>query len=110
MISNPDLPDEEGWEGGRFHLVELGLYVKLDHLVVITFSGLRLHGGTPPLAPPGAVIPAWAYRCVEVAYPQGATMDGRASMNIAINGDGIPLSLTPVMRDLSHPKCEIEEV
>ncbi|KAF9060247.1 hypothetical protein BDP27DRAFT_1430278 [Rhodocollybia butyracea] len=58
MFSLPDLPNDSGWGGGQFHLVELGLYVRLDKPVVLSFSGLRLHGGTPPLAPVGMNI-AW---------------------------------------------------
>ncbi len=109
MFANPDLPDDvAGWEGGRFHLVELGFYVRLDTLVAITFSGLRQHGGTPPLAPEGAEIPDWAYRWVTVLYPQGATLDGRVTMNIASNSDGTPLQLTPQMKDMTSPKPDVE--
>ncbi|KAJ3911094.1 hypothetical protein F5877DRAFT_1493, partial [Lentinula edodes] len=76
MFAYPDIPTGEGWKGGRFHLVEFGLYVELDKIKSITFSGLRLHGGTPPLAPVGVPIPPSAYRWVVVLYPQGAILDG----------------------------------
>lgn len=99
ILSAPDLP--EGWEGGRFHLVEFGLYVELDGLIIANFSGLRLHGGTPPLAPTGAEIPAWAYRSVVVLYPQGPILDGRVVMNISADEDGVPMQLTPKMRNLT---------
>ncbi|KAJ3928914.1 MAG: hypothetical protein NXY57DRAFT_964082 [Lentinula lateritia] len=108
ILSAPDLP--EGWEGGRFHLVEFGLYVELDGLIIANFSGLRLHGGTPPLAPTGAEIPAWAYRSVVVLYPQGPILDGRVVMNISADEDGVPMQLTPKMRNLTSqpPIAEIE--
>ncbi|KAJ3897346.1 hypothetical protein F5879DRAFT_927913, partial [Lentinula edodes] len=108
ILSFPDLPD--GWEGGRFHLVEFGLYIELDGLVIANFSGLRLHGGTPPLAPTGADIPAWAYRSVVVLYPQGPILDGRVVMNLSADEDGVPMQLTPKMRDsnLRWPIAENE--
>ncbi|KAJ3885797.1 hypothetical protein GG344DRAFT_82325 [Lentinula edodes] len=108
ILSAPDLP--EGWEGGRFHLVEFGLYVELDGLIIANFSGLRLHGGTPPLAPTGAEIPAWAYRSGVVLYPQGPILDGRVVMNISADEDGVPMQLTPKMRNLTSqpPIAETE--
>ncbi|KAH7868085.1 uncharacterized protein C8R40DRAFT_1178297 [Lentinula edodes] len=77
MFAYPDIPTGEGWEGGRFHLVEFGLYVELDKIKSITFSGLRLHG--------------------VVLYPQGAILDGRVTMNIAAGPNGVPIQLTPEM-------------
>ncbi|KAF9016251.1 hypothetical protein BDP27DRAFT_1440716 [Rhodocollybia butyracea] len=37
LLANSDLPDD--WEGGRFHLVEFGLYVVLDGITASTFTG-----------------------------------------------------------------------
>ncbi|KAF9065742.1 hypothetical protein BDP27DRAFT_1366135 [Rhodocollybia butyracea] len=88
LLANSDLPDD--WKGGRFHLVEFGLYVVLDGITASTFTGLRLHGGTPPLAPAGAIIPSWAYQWVIVLYPQGATLDGRVNMNLYCEGNEDP--------------------
>ncbi|KAJ4499896.1 hypothetical protein C8R41DRAFT_709149, partial [Lentinula lateritia] len=76
IISNPDIPTDDGWEGGRFHLVEFGAFVELNGPTMVTFTSLRLHGGTPPLAPVGVEIPPWAYRWVVVLYPQAALLDG----------------------------------
>jgi len=50
MIVNSRLP--KGYEPGRFHLLALGLYFVLDHLLVPLFCGLAKHVGTPPIAPP----------------------------------------------------------
>ncbi|KAJ3937632.1 MAG: hypothetical protein NXY57DRAFT_1034349 [Lentinula lateritia] len=108
MFSYPDMPIGNGWEGGRFHLVELGLYAELDGLKSITFTGLRLHGGTPPLAPAGTPIPPWAYRWVVVLYPQGAILDGKATVNVAATSKGFPVQVIPAMLDAMAPEPEIE--
>lgn len=109
MFSYPDMPIGNGWEGGRFHLVELGLYAELDGLKSITFTGLRLHGGTPPLAPAGTPIPPWAYRWVVVLYPQGAILDGKATVNVAATSKGFPVQVIPAMLDAMAPEPEIEK-
>jgi len=49
MISNCDIPDV--YEPGRFHILELGVYIILDSFVSVYFSGLRVHGGTSPIGP-----------------------------------------------------------
>ncbi|KIK60687.1 hypothetical protein GYMLUDRAFT_59402 [Collybiopsis luxurians FD-317 M1] len=85
LFSYPDIP--AGWEGGCFHIVDFGLYVKLDGLKSITFSGLHLHGGTSLLAP------------AVVLYPQGATLDGQVIFNIGADSDGAAIQLTSQMKD-----------
>ncbi|KAH7876528.1 uncharacterized protein C8R40DRAFT_1169638 [Lentinula edodes] len=80
MFAYPDIPTGEGWREGDF-----------------IWSRLRLHGGTPPLAPVGVPIPPSAYRWVVVLYPQGAILDGRVTMNIAAGPNGVPIQLTPEM-------------
>ncbi|KAK7460805.1 hypothetical protein VKT23_008734 [Stygiomarasmius scandens] len=92
-----DLPP--GYEGGRFHLVELGGYVRLDGIKMVFFSGLRMHGGTPPLAPNDSAIPDWAYRWTSVLYPQSIVLNGQGAVNVASKPDLSPLQLTPEMRD-----------
>ncbi|KAJ3847206.1 hypothetical protein EV368DRAFT_87994 [Lentinula lateritia] len=109
MISYPDIPTGDGWEGGRFHLVEFGLYVELDGLKSMTFTGLRLHSGTPPLPPTGVPIPPSAYRFVVVLYPQGATLDGKVNMNIAASPTGFPVQLKPAMRDATPQSFPSED-
>lgn len=121
MTSNSDLP--EGYEGGRFQLVELGAYVRLEGLMFVSFSGLRWHGGTPPLATDDVLdeddIPGHAYRWVFILYPQAAVLDGRTTFNIAAEEDHTPFQLTAAMRDVSedvvtpyvsipcHDKCPV---
>lgn len=51
LIAAPKLLD--GYEGGRFHILELGVYICLDTITVASFSSLFRHGGTPPIAPQG---------------------------------------------------------
>jgi hypothetical protein len=67
MVANSRLP--EGYEHGRFHLLGLGCYFVLESLFVMSFSGLRKHGGTPPIAPLGIEPAEDAYRCMTVCYP-----------------------------------------
>lgn len=104
MTSNNDIP--EGYEGGRFQLVELGAYVRLEGLVFVSFSGLRWHGGTPPLATDDVEheddIPSDAYRWVFILYPQSAVLDGRTAFNVAAEDDHTPFQLTRDMRDISE--------
>ena len=67
MVANSRLP--EGYEHRRFHLLGLGCYFVLESLFVMGFSGLRKHGGTPPIAPLGIEPAEDAYRCMTVCYP-----------------------------------------
>ncbi|TRM70065.1 hypothetical protein BD626DRAFT_563754 [Schizophyllum amplum] len=91
MIATPDIPDD--YEGGRFHLLELGFYVRLDQPTVFCFSSLFTHGGTPPIAPPGCDTPAlWATRCNIILYSnrymhEGNTFYSLAAMPGAPDGD-----------------------
>jgi len=70
MVANSWLPKE--YENGRFHLLGLGCYFVLESLIVMCFSGLRKHGGTPPIAPRGVEPAKDAYRFMNVCYPPKA--------------------------------------
>ncbi|TFK58680.1 hypothetical protein BDN72DRAFT_906513 [Pluteus cervinus] len=72
MIVNSDLPAT--YERGRFHILGFGIYVELDEHLVISFSGLYKHGGSPPIAPQGEPVQHDAYRLVAVCYPPEAAM------------------------------------
>lgn len=48
MIACNNVP-EDGYHGGFFHLIELGVFVTLESFNCLFFSGLRLHGGTSPI-------------------------------------------------------------
>ncbi|KAK1219138.1 hypothetical protein PQX77_018149 [Marasmius sp. AFHP31] len=96
MTCCSDLP--EGYEGGRFHFVELGVYIKLDGIQLIGFSGLRYHGGTPPLAPQGEELDPSAYRFVHILYPQSHVLDGRVTFNLAAQPNHQPMEVTGDIR------------
>lgn len=69
MIAISDLPD--GFDPGRFFILVPGIFFTLENFASLTFSGLRAHGGTPPIAPPRCHQASleWAYRFVVVMYP-----------------------------------------
>lgn len=102
MLSWGDLP--VGYQGGRFHILELGVYVRLDDLVVITFSGLRRHGGTPPMAPEGQQVAQSAYRFTVPMYCPAAIMDGKTLNVLAALPTGAPFTMRPEMTD---PRYEV---
>ena len=52
-----DLPDVEGWEPGRFHLLPLGVYTVLHSFALVFFSGRLRHGGTALVQPLNDVDP-----------------------------------------------------
>ena len=85
MVPCSDLP--QGYEAGRFHLLSLGVYVVLDRIPVVYFTGRLLHGGTPPLAPPTATqVETWAYRCVLIFYPASRMISGSTQVYMAASG------------------------
>ncbi|KAJ7237551.1 hypothetical protein B0H12DRAFT_958244, partial [Mycena haematopus] len=78
MSANSDLP--EGYTPGFFFILELGVFIQLDSHASINFSGLRRHGGTPPLcsSAPGAKLYKFAYRFVLIFYPPTRMVNGTA--------------------------------
>ena len=78
MSTASDLPNEPGWDYGRFHLLGIGAYVELEPFTAIYFSGRLRHGGTAPVAPEGVVPPPWAYRMVIIGYPPRQIILGKA--------------------------------
>jgi hypothetical protein len=52
MKSISDLPP--GYDPGRFFILYPGVFVTLHNFTTMHFSGLRVHGGTAPIAPPNA--------------------------------------------------------
>ncbi len=74
---------------GMFHFLELGLYVELVNFRFINFSGLHFHGGSPPRAPPGVLIPDDATRFVNVEYPNDNLLCGLSVPSVlAVSGAG----------------------
>lgn len=100
FFASPDIPDD--YEGGRFHWLELGMYMSLkspDGAVGALFSGLRHHGGTPPRAPPGKIPDPKAIRFVVVLYPPAVYTRGDAIYNLCAQSNGEPLRFAPEYSD-----------
>lgn len=76
MVPLSDLPEDAGWEPGWFHLLALGVFIVLDPLTLIYFTGRQMHEGTAPLAPSNTIPQKWACRLVVVAYPSGRIQRG----------------------------------
>jgi hypothetical protein len=95
MMAMSRLP--EGYEDGRFHLLALGIYVRLEYMKILVFCGLNKHGGTPPIAPPGhSEVAHDATRMMGVMYPPEAMVNGSGSVKtiLATLGKGY-LELPP---------------
>ena len=67
MICATDIP--QSYEPGRFHLLPMGLFTTTIRNTIVGFCGLQKHGGTPPIAPPGAELSPSAVRSMFVLYP-----------------------------------------
>ena len=95
MVVNSRLPTD--YEVGRFHLLSLGLYFVLEHLLVPIFSGLALHVGTPPIAPLGKEPLDSAMRFMTVLYPPRCMLSetGEKAMPLASLPNGKLLTLGP---------------
>lgn len=77
-----------GEDPGRFFLVGLGVYAKLEGICSIAFSGRHAHGGFPPTAQPGTKPDPRSVRLVLVAYPPKAQFDAHAKFKFANTPDG----------------------
>lgn len=95
MVVNSRLPDD--YEVGRFHLLSLGLYFILEHLLVPIFCGLANHVGTPPIAPPNCDPLPHAVRFMTVLYPPKCMLSqaGDKSLPLASLPKGKLLALGP---------------
>ncbi|KAL0070376.1 hypothetical protein AAF712_002567 [Marasmius tenuissimus] len=94
VCSIPDVP--EGYEAGRFHLLEDGVFIELDGVKFANFSGLGHHAGTPPRAPSGQAVVPHAMRLNIIAYPPYQIMNGIARYYIAPSGNKAqPFTLPP---------------
>ena len=102
-----DLPDGEGWEPGRFHLLTLGVFVTLEPFMVVFFTGRLRHGGTAPLQPPedAKPLPPWAYRLTAIGYPSRRIVEGDVRHALAaLPHRTEPLYLT---QEMTGVKCVI---
>ncbi|KAL0060145.1 hypothetical protein AAF712_013071 [Marasmius tenuissimus] len=97
--SMSDIP--EGYEAGRFHLLEDGVCFMLDGFKFANFSGLQQHGGTPPRAPPGQPVDPSATRLNIILYPPFQVVNGTSRIHVAPLPNGQPFILPP---ELIHPR------
>ncbi|KAK7027642.1 hypothetical protein R3P38DRAFT_2939430 [Favolaschia claudopus] len=83
MSANSDLPDDDNYTPGFFFILQLGVFILLDRHTSINFSGLRRHGGTPPL-------------CV-IFYPPSRMMDGTARWTLGAMPNNTSFIFPPEM-------------
>ena len=93
------------YEAGHFHLHALGIYVKLEFLMVTHFCGLNLHGGTPPIAPKGSEVVPHAHHLMFIYYTPSSMLSGPGNMNnvtpLASLPKGVVLNLGPEITTLA---------
>jgi len=77
-----NIPDT--YECGRFHFLLFGFYGRTTSLNVMMFSGLRKHGGTPPLAPEGVQLDPSIARLMHVLYPPAAMLDSAGVKRVGL--------------------------
>ena len=99
MFVNSDMPDY--YDPGQMHILGLGIFVHLAKYTGICFCGLRYHGASPPMAPPGTEVVPWAYRGAGIEYPpKGMTNDktkyALGSVPRPTHGNG-PMFVSPEM-------------
>jgi hypothetical protein len=100
VVSIPDLPDN--MDPGNLFFLLAGVYVRLDPYMSVNFSGLHLHGGSPPVIPKGMTVKGWETRCNGVDYPQSVTLEGEAQYPLVAAPDNKgAIFTTPEMR---HPE------
>jgi hypothetical protein len=90
-----DLPD--GYDEGCMFVLFPGVFTRLSKYRGAKFSGLNIHGGTPPM---GDTSINWPTRCVSVFYPQGLAGSGYAKFPLAAGPlpTSEPYYTTPEMR------------
>lgn len=107
MVALSDLPPR--CDPGRFYIVYPGVFVTLDNCVSINFSGLRVHGGSPPIAAEGTTEEEleWGARFIGVEYAKtGPTGPEHKMPLMQLEPDSI-LSISP---ELLRPGCVLLDV
>lgn len=97
MVALSDLPD--GCDPGRFYIPYPGVFCTLHNFVSVNFSGLRVHGGSPPIAAEGTTVfeLRWGTRCTIVSYAKtGPTTTEHKVPIVQLESDSV-LSITPEM-------------
>ncbi|KAI0091813.1 hypothetical protein BDY19DRAFT_904411 [Irpex rosettiformis] len=93
-----DLKDKPGCEPGRLHFLGQGVWVRLEYMTQLFFSGLLRHGGTSPLVPDEEPIEGWETRMLLISYPPTSMITGEARHPYsAVPFQDSPLYLCPEM-------------
>jgi hypothetical protein len=102
MLSLVSVPADEGYESGRFNLLSMGLYIKLDPFKLMGFSSLCKHGGTPPLSPPGKPPADSACRIMVPMYPSASMLSQSANHHAGFGSlpNGKIFTLAPEMTSI----------
>lgn len=97
MLSLSDLPP--GTDPGRFFIVYPGVFCTLDNFVAMNFSGLRVHGGSPPIASKDATKDelSWAARFGVVSYAKAGPTSYEQKIPLVQLEPNWILSITPEM-------------
>ena len=74
---------------------------ELKGFVTCCFSGLRQHGGYPPMDYSGGDPEAWSYRFVVVCYPPKQMLDGDNSLALGALPRGRMFHMPP---EMIHPR------
>jgi len=102
MTSVSDLP--EGYDQGRFFILYPGVFTTLSNFATMHFSGLRVHGGTAPIAPPDADPDDFqsAVRFNVIYYPpRGQTM-GNQRYTLGGLPNNEPFFISPEMTSAKY--------
>ncbi|KAF9470355.1 hypothetical protein BDN70DRAFT_939787 [Pholiota conissans] len=91
-----DIPDD--FEPGIMFILLPMMFTKLVKYRGLKFSGLHMHGGTPPTAPIDGTLSGWETRIVCVSYRSGLTAKGSARY---------PLCATPSNQDVIYSTPEM---
>ncbi|KAA1479704.1 hypothetical protein DENSPDRAFT_898846 [Dentipellis sp. KUC8613] len=81
MVSLPDYPPH--WEPARFEMASLGIFVLLEGVVSLIFSGRHKHRGTSLRRPANDPPTPWAYRLNLICYPAETVAKGDGIVPLA---------------------------
>lgn len=93
MVVSSDIPDD--YHPGRFHILGFGMYITTRNHVCILFSGLRRHGASGPIAPPGQRVRPDAIRMSTIHYVSRTMLSGTSRMSICALPRGRMLKCPP---------------